>query len=118
MALRLLLAAGLSASEEAGLEMLAYEFFEEAFTLYEESVADQRQRITALQSIIGTLQRCYVFGAENRCGQTSQEESDGVERWSSGTEGAAALLCVWSCEGVGSYGAQDCCYCLGLCNRR
>ncbi len=29
MALRLLLAAGLSASEEAGLEMLAYQFFEE-----------------------------------------------------------------------------------------
>lgn len=29
--------------------MLAYEFFEQAFLLYEESVADSRMRVVALQ---------------------------------------------------------------------
>jgi vacuolar protein sorting-associated protein 35 len=29
-------------------------------------VSDQRHRITALHSIIGTLYRCHVFGSENR----------------------------------------------------
>ncbi|GAX84024.1 hypothetical protein CEUSTIGMA_g11449.t1 [Chlamydomonas eustigma] len=66
MALRMLLAAGLAASEEARVELLAYQFFEEAFTLYEEGISDQRNRVTALHSIIGTLNRCYIFGSENR----------------------------------------------------
>uniref|UniRef100_A0A383WCT9 Vacuolar protein sorting-associated protein 35 n=1 Tax=Tetradesmus obliquus TaxID=3088 RepID=A0A383WCT9_TETOB len=65
-ALRLLLVCAHVASEEAGLEMLAYEFFEQAFTLYEESVADSRHKVTALQAIVGTLHRCYVFSADNR----------------------------------------------------
>jgi Vacuolar protein sorting-associated protein 35 len=49
MALRLLLCCAHVASEEAQLEMLAYEFFEKAFTLFEESIADSRQQIIALQ---------------------------------------------------------------------
>jgi len=65
-ALRVLLACAHVTSEEAGLEMLAYEFFEQAFTLYEESVADSRQKVTALQAIVGTLHRCYCFSSDNR----------------------------------------------------
>ena len=38
----------------------------QAFTIYEEGVSDQRHRITALHSIVGTLHRCHVFGTENR----------------------------------------------------
>lgn len=38
----------------------------QAFTLYEESIADSRQKITALQAIVGTLHRCYCFSTENR----------------------------------------------------
>ena len=38
----------------------------QAFTLYEEGVSDQRHLVTALHSIIGTLQRCHVLGPENR----------------------------------------------------
>jgi hypothetical protein len=38
----------------------------QAMTLYEESIADQRQRTTALQSIVGALAGCAVFGPENR----------------------------------------------------
>jgi vacuolar protein sorting-associated protein 35 len=38
----------------------------QAFTLYEESVADSRQKITALHAIVGTLHRCFVFSPDNR----------------------------------------------------
>lgn len=40
--------------------------FAQAFTLYEESVADSRHKITALHAIVGTLHRCYVFSPDNR----------------------------------------------------
>jgi len=66
VALRLMLAAGLAASEEAGSELLAYELFEAAFTLLEEALADSRARAAALLCVIGALQRCRVFGADNR----------------------------------------------------
>lgn len=66
IALRLLLACAYSASEELGLEMLAYDCFERALLLYEGAIPDAQQRTTALQSIIGMLQRCYVFGPDNR----------------------------------------------------
>lgn len=65
-ALRVLLAAAHSASEEARLELLAYDFFEKAFVVYEESLPDARQSMTALQCFASTLQRCYVFGEDNR----------------------------------------------------
>lgn len=38
----------------------------QAFTLYEESVADSRHKVTALHAIVGTLHRCYVFSPDNR----------------------------------------------------
>lgn len=66
LALQLFLTCAHSASEEAALEVTAYEFFEQAFVLYEESIPDSRQEVRALQSIIGTLNRCYVFGADER----------------------------------------------------
>ncbi len=39
----------------------------QAFILYEEAVPDSKGEVTALQSIVGTLHRCRVFGADNRC---------------------------------------------------
>lgn len=65
-ALQLHLAAAAAASEEAGLELVAYEFFEQAFTLYEEGIPDSRAEIRALHAIAGTLHRCRVFGGDNR----------------------------------------------------
>jgi len=37
----------------------------QAFLLYEDAVSDQRARITALHSIVGTLHCCHCFGREN-----------------------------------------------------
>ncbi|KIZ01214.1 hypothetical protein MNEG_6746 [Monoraphidium neglectum] len=65
-ALRLMLVAGHVCSEEAGLELLTYEFFEQAFTLYEDAIADSRAKVTALQAIVGTLHRCHSITPDNR----------------------------------------------------
>jgi vacuolar protein sorting-associated protein 35 len=59
----------LQCAEAAGvsnLEPVAYEFFTQAFMIYEEEIADSKAQVTALQLIIGTLQRTRVFGVENR----------------------------------------------------
>mmetsp|Transcript_27157 Transcript_27157/g.69109 ORF Transcript_27157/g.69109 Transcript_27157/m.69109 type:complete len:847 (-) Transcript_27157:307-2847(-) len=64
-ALRLLLAVGVAASEDAGQEELARDAFEQAFTLYEEGVAEQRARVTGLHSIVGSLHATHVFGPDN-----------------------------------------------------
>ncbi|DBA95664.1 hypothetical protein WJX82_011441 [Trebouxia sp. C0006] len=66
LALQIYLQAAYSASEVAHLEMIAYEFMEQAFILYEEAIPDSKAEITALQSIVGTLHKCRVFSPENR----------------------------------------------------
>ncbi|GMI97987.1 VPS35 homolog A, ZIG suppressor 3 [Hibiscus trionum] len=54
------------AANDCDLEPVAYEFFTQAFILYEEEISDSRAQITAIHLIIGTLQRMHVFGVENR----------------------------------------------------
>ncbi|KAG9290512.1 hypothetical protein G9A89_002487 [Geosiphon pyriformis] len=64
MCLRLFLLAGQSA-DECGFEEVCYEFFVQAFTIYEESISESRAQFQAITLIIGTLQSTRVFGAEN-----------------------------------------------------
>ena len=47
----------------------------QAFILYEEAVPDSKGEVTALQSIVGTLHRCRVFGPDNRCDSPSPSPS-------------------------------------------
>ncbi|KAG4403687.1 hypothetical protein GLYMA_01G164100v4 [Glycine max] len=54
------------AANDCELEPVAYEFFTQAYILYEEEISDSRAQITAIHLIIGTLQRMHVFGVENR----------------------------------------------------
>ncbi|XP_074562511.1 vacuolar protein sorting-associated protein 35B-like [Curcuma longa] len=65
LALRLYLQCA-EAANDCDLEPIAYEFFTQAFVLYEEEVADSKAQVTAIHLIIGTLQRMNVFGVENR----------------------------------------------------
>ncbi|KAL2457824.1 Vacuolar protein sorting-associated protein 35B [Forsythia ovata] len=65
LALRLYLQCA-EAANDCDLEPVAYEFFTQAFVLYEEEVADSKAQVTAIHLIIGTLQRMNVFGIENR----------------------------------------------------
>ncbi|KAL9273828.1 Vacuolar protein sorting-associated protein 35B-like protein [Drosera capensis] len=54
------------AANDCDLEPVAYEFFTQAFILYEEEIADSKAQFTAIHLIIGTLQRMNVFGVENK----------------------------------------------------
>ncbi|PON93925.1 Vacuolar protein sorting-associated protein [Trema orientale] len=65
LALRLYLQCA-EAANDSDLEPIAYEFFTQAFVLYEEEIADSKAQVTAIHLIIGTLQRMHVFGVENR----------------------------------------------------
>ncbi|KAK6938980.1 Vacuolar protein sorting-associated protein 35 [Dillenia turbinata] len=65
LALRLYLQCA-EAANDCDLEPVAYEFFTQAFILYEEEVSDSKAQFTAIHMIIGTLQRMNVFGVENR----------------------------------------------------
>jgi vacuolar protein sorting-associated protein 35 len=118
----------LQAAGDCGLEPVAYEFFTQAFVLYEEEVSvsqeadpshcdwcapavktwhsmlidiavwglqDSKAQVTALQLIIGTLQRTWVFGVENR--DTLTHKATGVS-WGfcTGVHGVGAwFLFIW-----------------------
>ncbi|KAM6543606.1 hypothetical protein CsatB_008053 [Cannabis sativa] len=65
LALRLYLQCA-EAANDCDLESTAYEFFTQAFVLYEEEIADSKAQVTAIHLIIGALQKMNVFGIENR----------------------------------------------------
>ncbi|KAG6591260.1 Vacuolar protein sorting-associated protein 35B, partial [Cucurbita argyrosperma subsp. sororia] len=65
LALRLYLECA-EAANDCDLEPVAYEFFTQAFIIYEEDISDSKAQVTAIHLIIGTLQRMNVFGIENR----------------------------------------------------
>ncbi|CAO3613358.1 unnamed protein product [Cunninghamella blakesleeana] len=62
--LHLFLLAGQSA-DELGFEEIAYEFFVEAFSIYEEYISESKAQYQALTCIIGALQQSQVFSADN-----------------------------------------------------
>ncbi|KAI9483790.1 MAG: vacuolar protein sorting-associated protein 35 [Benjaminiella poitrasii] len=62
--LQLFLLAGQSA-DECEFEEIAYEFFVEAFTIYEESISESRAQYQAITSIVGALQQTRVFSADH-----------------------------------------------------
>ncbi|KAJ1948101.1 retromer complex subunit Vps35, partial [Dispira parvispora] len=63
-ALRLFLLAGQSA-DEYGFEEVAYEFFVQAFTVYEENISESRAQCQALTLIISGLYASQFFGEDN-----------------------------------------------------
>ncbi|XAR58002.1 hypothetical protein NMG60_11026328, partial [Bertholletia excelsa] len=65
LALRLYLECA-EAANDCDLEPVSYEFFTQAYILYEEEISDSRAQVTAIHLIIGTLQKMHVFGVENR----------------------------------------------------
>jgi len=54
------------AADAAKLEPITYEFFTQAFVVYEEQVSDSRRQVTALSLLIGTLEQCKRISSENR----------------------------------------------------
>lgn len=62
--LRLFLLAA-QVADDCGLEELTYEFFVQAFVIYEESISESRAQLQAITGIISTLQASRVFGPDN-----------------------------------------------------
>jgi len=64
IALRLFLLSA-QISEECGFEDTAYDFYVQAFTVYEEGISESRAQLQAITLVIGTLQGSKVFGPDN-----------------------------------------------------
>jgi len=64
IALRLFLLAA-QISDECGCEDLTYDFYVQAFTVYEDSISESRAQLQAITLIIGTLSGAKVFGIDN-----------------------------------------------------
>lgn len=64
IALRLFLLAA-QISDECKFEDLTYEFYVQAFSVYEESISESRAQLQAIALIIKTLNNAKVFGPDN-----------------------------------------------------
>lgn len=64
LCLRLFVACG-QIADQCGFEEFAYEFFAQAFTVYEDSISDSRAQFQAVCIIAGALQTTRGFGKEN-----------------------------------------------------
>lgn len=64
LCLRLFISCG-QVSDQTGFEEVSYEFFAQAFTIYEEAVSDSRAQFQAVCVIAGALHGTRGFGKEN-----------------------------------------------------
>lgn len=64
LCLRLFIACG-QVADQCGFEEFGYEFFAQAFTIYEDSISDSRAQFQAVCIIAGALQMTRGFGKEN-----------------------------------------------------
>ncbi|KAG6829895.1 hypothetical protein H0H92_003028 [Tricholoma furcatifolium] len=64
IALRLFLLSA-QISDECGFEDLTYDFYVQAFSVYEDSISESRAQLQAITLIIGTLAGAKVFGVDN-----------------------------------------------------
>ncbi|KAK4197670.1 vacuolar protein sorting-associated protein 35 [Triangularia verruculosa] len=64
LSLRLFCSCG-QVADQAGFEEVAYEFFAQAFTVYEEAVSDSKAQFQAVCVIASALHRTRNFGKEN-----------------------------------------------------
>jgi len=64
IALRLFLLAA-QVADECGFEDLTYDFYVQAFSVYEDNISESRAQLQAITLIIGTLAGAKVFGVDN-----------------------------------------------------
>lgn len=64
IALRLFLLSA-QIADECGFEDLAYDFYVQAFSVYEDSISESRAQLQAITLIIGTLASAKVFNIDN-----------------------------------------------------
>lgn len=64
LSLRLFISCG-AVADQTGFEEVAYEFFAQAFTVYEESISDSRAQYQAVCVIAGALHQTRAFSKDN-----------------------------------------------------
>ena len=52
-------------ADESGFEDLAYDFYVQAFSVYEDNISESRAQLQAITLIIGTLAGAKVFNVDN-----------------------------------------------------
>lgn len=108
VALRLFLQCA-AAADEAGDESIAYEFYTQAFELYEEELADSKAQQAALAVVVGTLCRARNLGAENREALVSKATQYSSRLLKKPARARAAALCshlFWTDREGGTPGAE------------
>lgn len=89
--LRLYLLAA-SSADESGFEELSYDFYVQAFTIYEESISESRAQLNAIGKIISSLSVSRVFDPENFDRLTSKAALHGAKLLKKPHQAAAVLL--------------------------
>ena len=104
--LRLFLLAAQSA-DETGFEELAYEFYVQSFTIYEESISESRAQLQAIGLIISTLQTSRVFGVDNYDTLITKAALHGAKLLKKPHQAAAVMMASHLWWQVPAYGRKD-----------
>lgn len=104
LCLRLYLLVAQSA-DQSGFEEQAYEFYVQAFTVYEESISESRAQLQAIGLVISTLQTARGFGEENYDRLITKATLHGAKLLKKPHQATAVLMAShlwWQTETVGS----------------
>ncbi|KAK0555896.1 retromer complex subunit Vps35 [Tilletia horrida] len=109
LCLRLFLLAAQSA-DETGFEELAYEFYVQSFTIYEESISESRAQLHAISLIIATLQTARAFGPDNYDTLITKAALHGAKLLKKPHQASAVMLAShlwWQTDVPGRESAKD-----------
>lgn len=103
LCLRLFLMAA-DVAGHAGFEEMAYEFFVQSFSIFEESISDSRAQLQTIGLLIGSLYKSRVFSAENYDTLTTKAALYGAKLLKRPHQATAVLLASrlwWQLPGPG-----------------
>ncbi|CEH13027.1 Membrane coat complex Retromer, subunit VPS35 [Ceraceosorus bombacis] len=107
--LRLFLLAAQSA-DETEFEELSYEFYVQAFTIYEESISESRAQLQAIGLVISTLQTARVFSTDNYDTLITKATLHGAKLLKKPHQAAAVLMAShlwWQVEVAGRPSTEE-----------
>ncbi|KIY66755.1 vacuolar protein sorting-associated protein 35 [Cylindrobasidium torrendii FP15055 ss-10] len=91
IALRLFLLAA-QVADECGFEDLSYDFYVQAFTVYEDNISESRAQLQAITLVIGTLYGARVFSTDNYDTLITKAALHGAKLLKKSHQGAAVGL--------------------------
>ncbi|KAK2459757.1 hypothetical protein APHAL10511_008189 [Amanita phalloides] len=108
IALRLFLLSA-QIADECGFEDLTYDFYVQAFTVYEDSISESRAQLQAITLIIGTLAGAKGFGIDNYDTLITKAALHGAKLLKKSHQATAVGLAshLWWQEAVPSTGGEN-----------